>query len=342
MALTEREERILEIIIETYMDTAQPVGSKLVSNYLNNRLSAATIRHIMYELEEQGYLYKPYSVSGRIPTGKAFRYYVDSLSNFKAPAKRERELISSYFKQGYTHLEEVMIDTSRALAAISRYAGIVVEPKLNSMQFKRVEFVKLSNRSLLVLFITSSGMVYKRVLSLEENIPFSVLESMKQYMNERFEGLTFSELKGKLLEEIKKDTEDFKVLISKIKESLDSLIAGSEKREIYIEGTSKIIGLPEFTDIIKVREIFKALEQKEKLLSILDRCLSEKDVVVLVGEECQMREMKDMSIIASSFAINEKRAGVLGVIGPVRMDYSKLIPVVTYTAKVLTDYLTKM
>lgn len=342
MALTEREGKILEIIIETYVETAQPVGSKAVSRSLNHKLSSATIRHIMYDLEEQGYLYKPYAVSGRIPTSKAFRYYVDTLVNLRLPAKRDIQVISNFIKPSYSYVEEAMIDVSRALAAISRYAGIVVEPKLNIMQFKGVEFVRLSSTSLLILFITSSGMVYKRILTLEENISRDLLESMKQYMNEKFEGLTFSELRRRLLEDIKKDREDFRILISKIRESLESLIETGEKREIYIEGTSKIIGIPEFTDILKVREIFKALEQKERLLSILDRCLAQDDVVVIVGEECEIKEMKEMSIIASPFAINEKSAGVLGVIGPLRMDYSKLIPVVNYTAKMLTDFLTNM
>jgi heat-inducible transcriptional repressor len=342
MGLTGREGKVLEIIIETYVDTAEPVGSRAVSKLMNYRLSAATIRHIMYDLEEQGYLYKPYSVSGRIPTSKAFRYYVNTLVNFKVPAKRDLQLISNFIKPNYSHVEEAMIDASRALAAISRYAGIVVEPKLDTMQFKGVEFVALSPTSLLILFIASSGMVYKRIISLEENIPISVLESMKQYMNERFQGLTFLELRTRLLEDIKKDREDFKTLLSKIKTSLDSLIVDGEKREVYLEGTSKIIGIPEFTDILKVKEIFRALEQKEKLLSILDKCLAQNDVVVIVGEESEIKEMKDMSIIASPFSINAKSSGVVGVIGPLRMDYSKLVPLVHYTAKVLTNFLTKM
>ncbi|MCX7857546.1 MAG: heat-inducible transcriptional repressor HrcA [Deltaproteobacteria bacterium] len=342
MSLTEREGKILEIIIDTYVDTAQPVGSKAVSRALNYKLSSATVRHIMYDLEEQGYLYKPHAVSGRIPTTKAFRYYIDTLLNLRVPGKKDLQVISSFIKPSYSYVEEAMMDASRALAAISRYAGIVVEPKLNTMQFKGVEFVRLTNTSLLVLFVATSGMVYKRIITLEENIPKSLLEGMKHYMNERLEGLTFFELRSRLLEDIQKDREEFRLIISKIRESLDSLITGPEKREIYIEGTSKIIGIPEFTDIIKIREIFKALEQKEKLLSILDKSLAQNDVVVIVGEECQIKEMKEMSIIASPFAMNETSTGVLGVIGPLRMDYSKLIPVVNYTARMLSEHLTNM
>lgn len=341
MALTEREGKILEVIIETYVDTAQPVGSEAVARSLNNRFSAATVRNIMCDLEEQGYLFKPYAVSGRIPTTKAFRYYVDSLVELKLPGKRDIKVISHYIKPGYAYVEDAMIDASRALAAISRYAGIVVEPRLNTMVFKGVEFVSLSSSTLLVLFITSSGMVYKRIVSLDEKIPKGLLEGMKQYMNEKFEGLTFSELKKRLWEDIRKDREDFAVLISKIRDSLNSLIESEQNREVYIEGTAKIIGLPEFTDIVKVREILKALGQKEKLLHILDRCLQEKEVVVIVGDEWEIKEMKEMSIIASSFSIDEKSSGVLGIIGPLRMDYSKLIPVVNYTAKILTNFFTR-
>lgn len=342
MALTEKEERVLESIIEIYVETARPVGSKAVSEYLNGRMSPATVRNLMYDLEEQGYLYKPYSVSGRIPTSKAFRYYVDTLGELRSPKKREIQLISSFIKPNYSYIEEVMIDASRALSAISKYAGVVVEPKLKEMKFKGVEFVKLSRTVLLILFITTSGLVYKRIVNYEEEIENSVLDSMKRYLNENFEGVTFKELKERILEDLKRDEEEFGVLIKKIRESLDSLISSSEEREVYIEGTSKIIGLPEFSNVMRLRELFKTLEQKERLLDLLDRCLEQNDLVVLVGEECEIKEMRGMGIIASTFGISEMSSGILGIIGPLRMDYPKLIPVVSYTAKMLTRCLSGM
>lgn len=342
MALTEREEKVLESVIEIYVETAKPVGSKAVSEYLNGRMSPATVRNLMFDLEEQGYLYKPYSVSGRIPTSKAFRHYVNTKGVLRSPGKREIQVITSFIKPSYSYIEEVMIDASRALSAISRYAGIVVEPKLKEMRFKGIEIVKLSRTSLLILFITTSGLVYKRIINYDEEIDSSLLESMKRYLNENFEGLTFKELRERIIEDMRRDEEEFGVLINKIRDSIDSLISSSETREVYIEGTSKIIGIPEFTDVMRLRELFKTLEQKERLLDLLDRCLEQNDLVVIVGEECEIKEMRGMGIIASPFGISEMTSGVLGIIGPLRMDYPKLIPLVSYTAKVLTRCLSGM
>jgi heat-inducible transcriptional repressor len=296
----------------------------------------------MGDLEELGFLYKPHAVAGRIPTPKAFRYYVNSLPVLGIPGKRALKVLESLARPHYAYVEEIMEDASKILAAMSSYTSIVVEPKVDTMLFKEIEFVRLSRNTILMVFVTSSGIVHKRLVDTVEDIAIDVLNEMKGYMNEKFSGMPFYVLKDAILQDLKKDRENFAMLYEKIKDTLDVIIGEEEKREVYIEGTSKMIGSPEFSDIAKLKDLFKALENKEKLVKLLDSCLREEGINVIIGNESDTREMKDMSIIMSTYRITEKSWGILGVIGPMRMNYSKIIPIVDYTAKTMTDILSFM
>ncbi len=335
----EREKLVLELVMEHYILSAEPIGSGIISKTMKNKLSSATIRNIMGDLEVLGFLYKPHAVAGRIPTPKAFRYYVDNLPTTGTLGKRELRTLESLIKPRYTYVEEVMEDTSKILAAMSSFTSIVVEPKVDTMLFQEVEFVKLSHHTLLMVFVTSSGTIHKRLVETDEDLNVNVLADMKRYMNERFSGMPFYALKKAILEDLKKDRETFTMLYEKIKDTLDTIIGEEETREIYIEGTSKMIGIPEFSDIERLKELFKALENKEKLLKLFDRCITQEGVSVVIGNESDVKEMRDVSVIMSSYRISEKSWGILGVIGPMRMNYSKIIPIVDYTAKTMTDIL---
>ena len=340
--LTERERMVLELVMDSYINSADPIGSRTIAKSIQNRLSSATIRNIMADLEDQGFLYKPHVVAGRIPTYKAFRYYVNTMLVLRNPGKKELQVLESLFKPRYAHVEGVMGDASRILASISKFTSIVVEPKVNTMLFKEIEFVKLSSHTVLIVFVTSAGIVHTRIVDPGDNLSESLLGSMKRYMNERFGGVPFYALKDGILDDVEKDKENYRKLLSKIKESLENILAEEDQREIYIEGTSKMMDMPEFADLARLKELFHALERKEKLLRLLDSCLKEEGIHVIMGTESDIKEMRDLSIITSTYRIGEKSYGVLGVIGPIRMNYSRIIPIVNYTAKTLTDILSLM
>ena len=340
--LSDREKMVLELIMDGYISSAEPIGSGTIAKAIKDRLSSATIRNVMASLEEQGFLYKPHVVAGRIPTYKAYRYYVNGLSGAGSPGKREVLALETMLTSHYSYVEEIMEDASKVLAAISRYTSIVVEPKADTMLFKEVEFVKLSRRTLLAVFVTSSGMVHTRMVNTDEDLDITTLNSMKAYMNEKFGGIAFYALKDGILEDIKKDREAYSRLLAKIKETLETIIDEDGTREVYLEGTSKMIGVPEFSDVERLKELFQAFEKKEKLLRLLDNCLREEGIHVIIGSESDVKEMRDMSIITSTYRVGEKSFGVLGVIGPIRMNYSRIIPIVNYTAKTVTDILMMM
>ena len=337
--LTARERRVLDIILESYIASAEPVGSGTVSKVISSKWSSATIRNIMADLEERGFLHKPHAVAGRIPTHKAFRYYLDTLNIPLFPSKRSLQALDAILKQRHLYAEGIMVDASKALAAISKYTGIVVEPSVNTMLFKEIEFVKLSQYTLLAVFVTSSGIVHTRLVETEENFDSDTLGSMKKYVNDKFGGVPFYALKDGILEDLERDKTKFYQLLRKVNETLATIIEDEDKREVYLEGISKIIGVPEFLDMERLKELFQALERKEKLLHLLDKCMKEEGIHVMMGDESDIREMRGMSLITSTYRIGEKSYGILGVIGPIRMNYSKIIPIVDYTAKTVTDIL---
>ena len=340
--LTERERKVLELILSTYIVSAEPVGSRTLSKLLNHRWSSATIRNVMTDLEEQGFLSKPHVVAGRIPTGKAFRYYVNSLLVPRGLGKRELQALDALFRHPYAYTEQIMEDASRMLASLGQYAGIVVEPKVDTMFFKEIEFVKLSGRTVLILFVTSAGMVHSRLVMTEDDLDQELLQSMKSYMNERCEGMPFYALKRQIFEDLLRDRENFSRLMSQVLDALDTIVEKEDQREVYLEGTSTIIGIPEFSDISRLRELFQAFEKKEKLLRLLDQSLEDEGIHVIIGAETGVREMRDVSIITSIYRIGPRNRGILGVMGPVRMNYSRIIPIVHETAKTVTELLSAM
>jgi heat-inducible transcriptional repressor len=340
--LTDRERKILELIMSNYITSAEPVGSRTLSKLMSSKWSSATIRNVMSDLEEQGFLYKAHVVAGRIPTGKAFRYYVNTLLVPRLPGRRDLQVLDTMATHRYSQVEEVMGDASRVLANLCKYAGIVVEPRMDLMFFKEVEFVKLSKTTILVVFVTSSGLVHTRLVNTEENLSLELLAGMKGYMNERCEGTPFYALRRRIFEDMARDRDDFYSLLTKIMDVLEEIMQDEEGREVYIEGTSKIIDVPELSNINRLRELFQAFEKKEKLLKLLDRSLEEEGIHVIIGAESEVKEMRDMSIITSTYRIDEKNHGILGVIGPLRMNYSRIIPIVNYTAQAVTDLLRMM
>lgn len=340
--LSDREKKVLELIMNSYIASAEPVGSRTLSRMMENRWSSATVRNTMADLEDQGYLTKPHVVAGRVPTGKAFRYYVNSLLIPKPPRKRELEVLDGLFRHRYSHVEEIMEDASRVLASLCQYASIVVEPRVDTMLFKEIEFVRMSRSTILIVFVTSSGIVHTRMVSTDDDLGQETLNSMKAYMNERCENVPFFDLKHRIFEDMRRDRENFSRLLRKVVDALETITDGENDRDIYIDGTSKMIGVPEFSDVNKLKELFQAFEKKEKLIRLLDQSLREGGIHVIIGAESDVKEMRHMSFITSTYTVDGGNHGILGVIGPVRMDYSKLIPLVNYTAKTVTSLLNIM
>jgi heat-inducible transcriptional repressor len=336
--LTERSKQILEAIIEDYIVTAEPVGSRTVSRSHGLSLSPATVRNVMADLEEMGFLASPHTSAGRIPTDKAYRFYVDSLLEVRNFARDEQEEIRKRCSLAGRDLGEALKETSRMLSSISHYTGIVVAPRFTANFFRHIEFIKLSGSRLLVILVSRNGTVQNKIIETEEEIRPADLIKMSNYLNHLLKGLTIAQVKAKIVSEMRSDKIRYDALLVKALEFSRQTLTESDS-EVFIEGQANILEQPEFTDVTRMKEIFRAFEEKGQLLTLLDRCMEAQGVNIYIGAEAHLSQMVGMSLITAPYMTGKDTLGVLGVIGPTRMGYAKVIPIVDYTAKLISRLL---
>jgi heat-inducible transcriptional repressor len=333
-----RSRQILEAIIEDYISTAEPIGSSAIRSRHALSLSAATIRNVMADLEEMGYLASPHTSAGRVPTDKAYRFYVDSLLAVKAVDRGEREEIRRRCSVSGRDVDGVFREISQMLSSVSHYMGMVAAPRFNANVFRQMEFVRLGSRRILAILVSQSGTVQNRIIELDHEIQSEELVRMANYLNVMLQGLTISQVKGRILKEMESDKIQYDTLIAEAlqlsRQAFDDSGTG-----LFIEGQANIFELPEFADAQKMKDIFRAMEQKSQLLDLLDSCLKAPGVNIFIGSESHLNNMSGMSLITSTYVSGKNTLGVLGVIGPTRMGYGKVIPIVDYTAKMLTRLL---
>lgn len=333
-----RSRQILETIIEDYISSAEPIGSSAIRSRHGLSLSPATIRNVMADLEEMGYLSSPHTSAGRVPTEKAYRFYVDSLLAVRGVDRGEREEIRRRCSMAGKDVDGVFREISQMLSSVSHYMGIVAAPSFSANVFRQMEFIRLGSRRILAILVSQSGSVQNRIIELEKDIPADELLKMANYLNGMLHGLTIFQVKGRIVKEMESERIRYDGLLANAlrlsQQALDDL-----DDEIFIEGQANILDLPEFADVQKMKEIFRAMEQKSQLLALLDKCLKAPGVNIFIGSESHMNSMSGMSLITSTYVSGKNTLGVLGVIGPTRMGYGKVIPIVDYTARLLTRLL---
>ena len=332
--LTEREGKILYAVINEYIHTAAPIGSQTIVDTYDVGLSPASVRNIMALLEEKGYLVQPHTSAGRVPTERGFRFYVDTYLKKRSLNEKEQEKIRKSYNLERLDVEEVVKETSRVLSLFSHYLGVVLAPKLTHMIIKKFELVHVGKKCILVILISTSGVVYKQLLRMEEDdLKQEDLDRMANFLNSFASGLTLKEVKERVVEEIKKEKNLFDRLLFKALEIGKITIADAERtKEVYIEGRVNILTQPEFRDLQKMEALLKAVEEKGAILKILDRCLNSKGLQILIGSENPWEEISTCTIIAAPYGTENEVLGTLGVIGPIRMDYERIIPLVEYMA----------
>jgi heat-inducible transcriptional repressor len=330
--LTERSRHILEAIVEDYILSAEPVGSRTISRRHDFSLSPASVRNVMADLEEMGFLTSPHTSAGRVPTDKAYRFYVDSLVGLNRIAREEREEIRKRCSVTGRDIGEVLKETSRLLSSISHYMGIVVAPRFTANVFRHIEFLKLGGKRLLAIFVTQNGTVQNKIIETDKELQFTDLSRMSNYLNDLLKGLTISQVKKKILEEMQEEKIRYDALLaSALKLSQQTM--ESADAEIFIEGQANIFEQPEFADVAKIKEMIRAFEEKGQLLALLERCMVAEGVQIFIGSESHLNRMSGMSLVTSTYITGKNTLGILGVIGPTRMGYAKVIPIVEYTAR---------
>jgi heat-inducible transcriptional repressor len=339
--LDERTQKILWAIIQSHIDLNTPVGSSMVTKRLSFGLSPATVRNIMAGLEELGYVMQPHTSAGRVPTKRGYRYYVDSLLKDcslkinKVAVHRLYKRLRSFEKD----LNRLFKETSRTLSLFSRYLSIVTPPRLEERTLKNIRLIKYDRNKALSIMISEDGIVNDKVIDLGTKYSQRHLDKLANYLNSNFSGLTFIEVRSRIIDQLSREEIVCDRLIARALKICKDIIV-LENDNILMEGLTGACNLPDFADMEEIREILKAIEDKHLMLKLFNQVGDYEGVQVFVGLENIIPSMKKLSMVVSTYNDRMDARGTIGIIGPTRMNYKKLIPIVDQTAKTLTQVLT--
>jgi heat-inducible transcriptional repressor len=336
--LPERKKQVLYAVVADFIASAEPVGSAQVSKSKGIRLSPATIRTVMAELEERGFLKRPHASSGRVPTDAGYRFYVDELMKNRPLTAGEKAEIQSRVESGTFDMKEILKDACRLVADRAHQAGIVLAPRTEERSLQHVQFVGLKGNLVLAVMVSSSGIVENKILELGGPTPQSELDRMHNYLNEHFAGMAIGKVRREILLEMKRAQSQYDQLLTR------ALVLGEKAfsdgpAELMVEGQSHLFSVPEFADLEKMQGILRTLEEKTQLVRLLDQCLQSPGVKIFIGGEVAAPEINGLTLITSAYSDSEGNPGILGVIGPTRLDYARIVPLVDFTSQMITDVL---
>ncbi len=333
--LPPRQHSLLLAAIHEFIATAQPIGSQQLAARRSLGIRAAMVRNLMAELDESGYLLQPHTSAARVPTERAFRYFVDHL--ILPPIRfADRTQIELHYSAPASDSTEVIRDTSRLLALMTGQAAVVMAPRLESVQLKQVQLLRLREYEVLAIFVVATGGVHNRLLHADVDYGQSDLDRMSGYLNESLGGRTLEQAREWIAEQLKQERALYDQFMHAALVMGRAIARNPSPAEIYVEGSSKAFDQPEFADPVRMRELLRALDDKTALLDLLERALSESELLVSIGSENFDARLSGLSVVASPYISGAHPLGSLAVVGPVRMDYERVIPLVSYTARALS------
>jgi heat-inducible transcriptional repressor len=340
VVLDDRGAQVLRLVVEDYIETAEPVGSRTISKRMSQALSPATIRNIMADLEEIGYLCQPHTSAGRIPTGAGFRYYVNYLLARQQLARSDRDLLHRVGEAEVAGADDVVRNASRLLSTLSRHACVVVVSRFSHQALRSISLLRAASDKILLVAVLQGGWVQHRLIEDEPGLTTDELEKINAYLNDMAVGLTLPQLRLKIMNEMKREKARYDSLMRRALFLGSKAIADSLPGEVYIEGRTNILEQPEFVeDVQKLKRILHAFEEKGIILRLLDSALESEAIQVSIGSENPVEELPEISVVSSGYHQGKSAMGSIGLIGPVRMDYSRVIPLVEYTARLLSSIL---
>ncbi len=330
--LDDRKKQILQAIIEEYISTAEPVSSGALVQKYNLDYSSATIRNEMADLEKSGYLDKPHTSSGRVPSAKGYRLYVDELLKDDDISLEEIKYIQTKLETRVNEIEELTKIATNTLSEVTHYTSVAIGPKTNLQNIEEVKFVLLGTRMLMAVILTDTGIIKETIIKFDEDITEDQVNTLNFIFNNK--------LKGKPIDEIDKPLEEYIFtemnyslnVIKPIMQQLDKVI--NEEAKVYLEGTNKVFELPEFKSLEVAKNFVNLIDTKQVMLDLLNTGFA-KDINVYIGDENENEQLKDFSIVTFKHRYQDKDLGTIGIIGPKRMDYSKVISVMKYISKKL-------
>jgi heat-inducible transcriptional repressor len=334
--LDARAREVLRAVVQQFIASGDPVGSSQLTRTGEFEVSPATMRNVLSDLEELGYLEKPHTSAGRVPTDQGYRLFVDSLLQLREPSARDRERIEAGLSG--VAVEERLQVAGRMLHQLSHHAGVVLIPRPSSVALERVDFVRLRGDRVLAILVGQGGQVQNKVVELEHPLSAEELVQASNYLNQLLEHATSVEdMRGRILQELDSERAQYDALAARALRlgALATDVSSAER--VVIEGTGTFLEQREFAeDVTRMRVLFKALDEKHKLLALLDRVQRAREMQIFIGAESEFSSQGDVTLVATPYGPGEAVLGTVGVIGPTRMDYQRVIPLVSLTAQVLS------
>jgi heat-inducible transcriptional repressor len=335
----DRKREIFATIVKDHIATGQPVGSFALAKQSRENLSSATIRNICAELEDEGYLTHPHTSAGRLPTDRGYRFYVDNFIGSTKLSRSEAARINERLldEQSLANPELLMERTSRLLSQLSNNVGIVVSPSSSRDILQHIEFVKLPDSRILAITVSSAGRVQDRVIRIDGDFAQDELNATSRYLMENFHGWTLAEIRDELLRRMSEEKALYDQFLRNAVLLCSQSLQEGDQPDVFIEGASNIISKPDFADTERMRALFKMFEQKSRIVKILNECIesaSHETVAVRIGSENRFADLRGCTVIASPCVYpGGAVVGSIGVVGPTRLEYERLIAVVDYIAK---------
>ncbi len=331
----ERAQHLLRVLIQRYIREGQPVGSRTLSRDSGLDLSPATIRNVMSDLEDLGLVSAPHTSAGRVPTPKGYRLFVDTLVRYRAPKGGELERLQTRLDEQSESPGALLESVSRMLSDITQLAGVVSVPRGGQPTLRQIEFLPLSDRRVLVILVINDREVQNRILHVDRDYDASELVQAANFINEHYAGTDIPTIQEKIVT-------DLDTLRASMNEAMVDIIAmaqaafkGEDDGDVVMAGETNLMSFAELSDIETLKRLFDAFAQKQMILELLDRSLSADGVRVFIGEESGFQILDDLSVVTAPYRIDDDTIGVLGVIGPTRMAYDRVVPVVDITARLL-------
>ncbi len=341
--LNEREQLILQAVVHTYITTAEPVGSRSIVKRFGLDLSPASVRNVMADLEELGFIEQLHTSSGRVPTNKGYRYYVTYLMRVQELSASERVRIETELSHRLNDTDEVMRQTSQLLALVSHHAGLVEAPRENGALVRNIELMRLSTERIAVLVADSYGRVKTLVTTLSEPIEEARLPELRRLLNEQLCNVPVDSIRAEAQQRFSGRIDQQKHIMRTALEVLEPFPL-QRTGQLFLNGATQLFEQPEFQDVGKAREVFHLLDEQQRLIQLLREGLSGDTPrqLVVIGADSPDSGLGEISVVASPYYVNEKPVGMLGVLGPRRMPYSRLSALVEYTASMLSRFLTAL
>ena len=334
--IDKRAQILLKTLVERYISEGQPIGSRTLSKFSGLDLSPATIRNVMADLEETGYIISPHTSAGRIPTPRGYRFFVDSLLTVQPLDAIEMHRLEDQLHPNEP--QKLIASASRLLSDLTQFAGIVMTPKRRSIAFRHIEFVNLSDKRILLILVTADENVQNRIIFTEKPYTASELSQAANFINQHYAGCTLEEVRGKMQAELKQIHHDMTALMamaleagSEADENADSYVLSGERKLLHVQDLS--------SNMVSLRKLFDAFDQKTTLLQLLDVSQRAQGVQIFIGGESGRMPLDECSLVTAPYEVDGQIVGTVGVIGPTRMAYERIIPIVDVTAKLLSSAL---